>query len=402
LEWKLGQSKRVKQVFNVSSEESFNNIFNLIKNREIGLTVVGPEGVLDKGIVDYLNSRGYFNVFGPTSMATKIETDKFLANDIMDSLDIPHAKSVKCFSIDDIKRELSNANEEGIVVKARGSAKGKGVGVFDSEAHALNELEGILKHDETYVNHALISERLFGKEYSLFGISDGFNVLPFGVAFRDYKRLLNGNEGPNTGGMGAYGPVDVPSGFVDYVTNDIMVPVVDFMKDDGVPFKGFLYVGMMGDKVLEFNARKGDPECQPAMMLLDTDLYELLSLAAKGSIKGRNLNFKKGGACCVVLATKEYPFNYHEGGFPIFGLDEVEDVENIEIFHGATSYEPDPITFGLPTLKYRCVTSEGAGRVLGVTAYSEKGVSAATDLAYDAASKLDILGGFHYREDIGS
>ena len=225
-----------------------------------------------------------------------------------------------------------------------------------------------------------------GREFSVFGIADGKNVLPFEMAFQDYKRLNDGNKGPNTGGMGAYGPVPfVSDKMLKKINEEIMIPIVEKTQH-----RGFLYVGMMlneGDlKVIEFNARFGDPEAQPAMMLLKESLYVPLKLSLEGKVLESSLEFKEGASCCVVLASKGYPENY-KIGLPISGIEEAEKVEGVKIFHAGTKFENGWVTNG--------------GRVLGVTSYSERGIAESQKLSYEAASKINIPGGFHYRKDIG-
>jgi phosphoribosylamine---glycine ligase len=390
--WKLEQSEYVGDVFHVSENESFGKIYDLIESKKIDLTLVGPENILDSGIVDYLNSRGCYGVFGPTKLATKIESDKFFSFELADRLGIFQADSVECYTLDEAREAIKErTTEDGIVAKARGLARGKGVGVFDSGKEAIENLEELVEYDTKYKEHVLVSERLRGKEFSFFGISDGKKVIPFKVAFKDYKRLLDGDNGPNTGGVGSYGPASfVTDDVVDYVVNGVMNPVVDDMKRTGMEFKGFLYAGMMvtkeGVKLIEFNARMGNPECQAAMMLLKDDLYEILSLGLHGKLDGDKIDFNPGTSCCVVLTSRGYPGNERDG-FVISGLHEVEKMNNVEVFHAGTEYVDG-------------VYRTKGGRVLDVVAYG-KDILEARNKSYEAVSRLTIPGGFHFREDIG-
>lgn len=284
------------------------------------------------------------------------------------------------------KKWIKRLFKNGIVIKARGLTGGKGVYVYNSIDDALNDLQS---HFIKYNNDILIAERLFGQEFSVFGISDGMKVLPFEVAFQDYKRLKVNDEGPNTGGMGAYGPVPfVSKDIIMDICKRVLTPIVQELKEMGIIYKGFIYAGMMmtinGPKVLEFNVRFGDPECQPAMMMLKNDLYGLLSLALDGRLDD-NIQFS-GAACCVVLASKGYP-EYYKKYLPISGLEIAQRIENVKIFHAGTEKEGN----GIYSI---------GGRVFGVTGYSPNNLEEARNRAYEAISKIKIRGGFSYRKDI--
>ncbi len=407
LGWKLSQNRDVKNIFyspgNAGTQEgkgrnllvdgtnknNFPILFDFISSNKIDLTIVGPEKPLANGLVNFLNSRGYNKVFGPTSSATRLESDKFYSYDIMKKLGIPQADSIKCYSLEEAKKAINKrTTERGIVIKARGLTGGKGVSVCDSKKLALDE---IIKHSEKYSKEVLIAERLFGQEFSVFGISDGKKILPLEISVQDHKRLLDGDCGVNTGGMGAYCPVPIASRkVVREIAENIMTPVIQEMKERGDEYKGFLYAGMIlteqGLKVIEFNVRFGDPECQPLMMIIKGDLYEYLSLATKGKLNETKIKFNSGAACCVVLASKGYPENY-KIGLPISGLDDVARINNIKVFHAGTKLDRNKIL-------------TNGGRVLGVTAHSLEGLTTAQKLAYKAVSKINISEGFHYRKDI--
>ena len=326
------------------------------------MVIIGPEGPLTDGIVNYLNARGYNRVFGPKQKASLLESDKFLSFDLMDKLNIQQAESVKCYNLEEAKIAIKQlSRSEGIVIKARGLTGGKGVSICDSKEEALKEIE---LHSAKYGPEVLIAERLFGREFSVFGISDGTNVSPFEITFQDHKRLMDGDEGPNTGGMGSYGPVlFISREMILDICKRILTPIVQELKSVGIVYKGFIYAGMImtknGPKVLEFNVRFGDPECQSAMMMLKSDLYDLLSNALDERL--RDIQFHSGAACCIVLASK--------------------------VFHAGTKKEGNTII------------SDG-GRILGITGYSPNNIEDAKNIAYDAVSKMDIPGGFSYRQDI--
>lgn len=383
------EGKGVNIPIDGTKKENFSSIVDVIDSEGIDLVVVGPEAPLVDGLVDYLHAEGYHRVFGPTKAAAQLESDKFFSFDIMSSLGLPQADSVKCYTLEEVVNAINEkATDSGIVIKARGLTGGKGVTVCDSKEQAFAE---ITKHSKEYGQEVLIAERLFGQEFSLFGISDGTKVSPLELSVQDHKPLLDGDKGPNTGGMGAYCPAPIaPVDVVRDVTRNILTPLVQEMKFRGKEYKGFLYAGMMmtkdGPNVIEFNIRFGDPECQPAMMMLKDSLYEPLSLALEGKLDEVKIDFNPGAACCVVLASQGYPGSYKKG-LAISGIKEAEKIGCVKVFHAGTKLENGVL-----------VTS--GGRVLGVTSYSPDGIAAAQRYAYEAVSKISIPGGFHYRTDI--
>lgn len=373
-----------------SKKENFEAVHDLVRSENIDMVIVGPEQPLTEGLVDYLNSKGFFRVFGSTKAASQLESDKFFSYDLMQELGVPQANSIKCYTTDEAIRAINGHVTEGIVIKARGLTGGKGVTVCDSKEKALNEIK---QHAEKYGPEVLIAERLFGQEFSVFGISDGNKVYPLEISVQDHKPLLDGDKGPNTGGMGAYCPALIAdASVVRNIAENIMTPIVQRMKEMGIEYKGFLYAGMImteqGPKVIEFNIRMGDPEAQPLMMMVKGDLYEYLSLAIDGKLNEINMDFNPGAACCVVLASQGYPGAYQKG-LLISGLEEASKMEGVKVFHAGTKSDNGQI---LAT----------GGRVLGVTGYSPNGIAEAQKLAYAAASKINIPGGFHYRKDIAN
>ena len=407
---KLGQSDEVSKVIyapgnggtqeekgrNVpidgAKKDNFAVLVDLVESENIDMVVVGPEVPLADGIVDYFNlTKGYNRVFGPTHRASLLESDKFFSFDLMREVGIPQAKSVKCYSTEEAISAINErATQDGIVIKARGLTAGKGVTVCDSRDHALAEIK---EHTANYGPEVLIAERLFGQEFSVFGISDGSRVSPLEISIQDHKRLLDGDRGPNTGGMGAYGPAPVaPVKVVRHVADKIMTPLVQRMKEQGNEYRGFLYGGFImtqeGPKVIEFNIRFGDPECQPAMMMLKSDLYKALSSSLDGKLDQVKMEFNPGASCCVVLASQGYPGDYKKG-LAISGLDEANRIHGVKVFHAGTKIGDGQI-----------LTS--GGRVLGVTGYSPNGIADAQRLAYEAAAKITVPGEFHYRRDIAN
>ena len=388
--------------FNAVKKENFPDLLRIIEKEGIDMVVVGPEDPLNDGIVDDLNENGYKSVIGPTRAATALEADKFFSFNVMQKQDIPQAEGIKCYSTSEAEAAIRKmATDKGVVIKARGLTAGKGVTVCDSEQQALEE---ILKHSKSYGPEVLISERLFGEEYSMFAISDGENVKIIDMMFQDHKPLLNGDHGPNTGGMGAYGPAMVSnSSFSNEAlrkkTEEYMSKVVRQMKAEGREYKGFLYAGMMltkkGPRVIEFNARFGDPECQPAMMMLNGGMYGALDNTLKGDLDKVKFDYKIGAALCAVLASNGYPGDYSKG-LLIGGLQEASELEGIKIFHAGTSRDPQG----------RTITA--GGRVLGVTAYAATGIKDAYNKAYEAlriideaSTRLNNKQIFVYRNDIG-
>src|SRR3989344_8718727 len=380
LGWKIAQSPEVSEVLyspgnagtyneikgrNIETNGSNEDLAHLIESENIDLTIIGPEQPLANGLVDFLNSRGYHKVFGPTKVAAQLESDKFFSYRIMKELKIPQADSILCKSLDEA---IDAIEETGFtVIKARGLTAGKGVTVCSTKEETI---ESIKEHSRQYKDkdgnyHVLISKRLYGQEFSVFGISDGNKVSPLEISLQDHKLLLDGDKGPNTGGMGAYGPAPIASAeVVRRVTENVMTPLVQRMKEQGVEYRGFVYGGMImteqGPKVIEFNIRFGDPECQPAMMMLRSDLYNVFSSSLDGKLDQVKMEFNPGAACCIVLASQGYPERYNKR-LPISGLEDANRVKGAKVFHAGTILDNNQI-----------LTS--GGRVLGVTGYSSSGI----------------------------
>lgn len=409
LGWKLAQSSHVTEVLfapgnggtaqgkgrniplNANNQGDWPAILTLLEEESISFTVVGPEAPLSSGLVDHFHSKGVDRIFGPTQLAARLESDKFFSYQIMDKLGIPQAQCACCTTKEEAVEAICNLmNERGIVLKARGLAGGKGVIVCKTEAEALEASDTL---QNKYGLDLLVCERLEGPEFSVFGIADGESIRPIELALQDHKRRDNNDKGPNTGGMGAYGPAPIaPPEVIQQVTDTVMTPIIQEMKAQGCPFQGFLYAGFMqtdeGPKVLEFNVRFGDPECQPAMTLLASDLYTVLNQALSGNLNQTNLEFHPGAACCVVLASNGYPGAITKG-LTILGLEQAAALEGVQLFHAGTTLDGD-------TLK------TSGGRVLGITGYAESGLAEAQKRAYDAIQHISVDGHFHYRTDIAA
>ncbi len=411
LGWNIAQSDAVGEVIyapgnagtahemkgrNVSldatKKEHFSDVAHLIQDQGIDLTVVGPEAPLDDGIIDYLQEKGITRVFGPTSNVAAVESDKAWSHALMENLSIPHAASIICMDHESAKSAIrERATEKGVVIKARGLTGGKGVYVCDSANEALARID---EHQRNFGENVLIAERLFGEEFSLFALTDGITVSPLEISVQDHKRLHHGDTGPNTGGMGAYAPALhlASPDLVRCISDTMLIPLVQHLKKNNTPYRGFLYAGMImtaeGPKVLEFNIRFGDPEAQAAMMMLNGSLYESISLALEGKLDQLQPQFNPGAALCVVMVSQGYPGLY-EKGIRLLGLHEAADVPGVKIFHAGTKEEEG-------------IVKTSGGRVLGVTAHSSSGLEHAQKLAYHAVSKIHLeRGDLFYRNDIG-
>lgn len=391
------EGKGVNHEIDLTKKENFKYIPEIIEKESIDMFIVGPEQPLVDGIVDHCYNMGFNNIFGPTSAASIIEADKFYSHELMVDTGVPCAESILCKTKEEAEKAIKKlATEDGIVIKARGLTGGKGVYVCDSKDEALAKLPEHIKAFKS--EEILIAERLFGQEYSVFGISDGERVVPIEMSIQDHKPLLDEDKGPNTGGMGAYGPAPIAGAkIVRYVADKMMTPIVQGMKKENREFKGFLYAAVIdteqGPEILEYNCRFGDPEAQPAVMMFKNGLYQPIKAALEGKLNEINVEFKPGASCCVVMASNGYPYDYKKG-FPIGGLEEAAQKEDVKVFNAGTKKDNGNI-----------ITS--GGRVLGVTAYSAKGIADAQLKAYEAAhiideatTKLNNKIVFIYRKDI--
>jgi phosphoribosylamine--glycine ligase len=406
LAWKIAQSNRVAKVFvapgnaGTGRERELRNVaLNSIpvlvafaQREQIGLTVVGPEAPLAEGVVDVFRRAG-LKIFGPTQAAAQLESSKDFAKAFMGRHRIPTA-DYRSFT--DAVEAHAYVDDRGapIVVKADGLAAGKGVVVATSAAEAHAAIDAMLV-DGTLATpkdgapaRVVIEAFLTGEEASFIVMADGAHVLPL-ASSQDHKRLRDGDAGPNTGGMGAYSPAPVVTPTVHArIMREIIVPAVQGMASDGIPYSGFLYAGVMIDaegnpRALEFNCRLGDPEAQPIMMRLKTDLVDLMERAVEGTLDRIDAEWDRRAALGVVLAAAGYPDAPRKGD-AISGLDAASD--DCKIFHAATAQEGD-----------RIVTA--GGRVLCVTALGET-VRQAQRAAYAAVGGIRFEG-MQYRSDIG-
>ncbi len=403
LVWKFSQSKKVDKIFcapgnaGVASlatcvdigSSDVENLVAFAKKENIDLTVVGPEDPLTEGLVDRLEEEG-LRVFGPSQKAASLEGSKVFMKDILKKYNIPSAQ-YEVFN--DREKALAYIDEIGapIVVKADGLAAGKGVIVAFSIGEAKEAVDLIMK-DKAFGDagsRVVIEEFLEGEEASFIAFTDGKTILPLPTS-QDHKAVYEGDKGPNTGGMGAYSPAPVVTQKLhDQVMVDVMEATVKAMAAEGCPYKGMLYAGLMIKdgvaKVLEFNCRFGDPECQPLLMRLDSDLVDVLDAAIDGKLDEIDLQVDPRPTVCVVLAAGGYPGDYAKG-VVINGLDEAAKRENVFVFHAGTALDNGKV-----------VTA--GGRVLGVTAIGAN-LKEAIDSAYGAVS--DISWENHYfRKDIG-
>lgn len=409
--WKLRQSPRLgelwvessanaglKQIGQVCPESiDAKNLFHTQKwcdRQSIDMIVVGPEAPLVDGLAEKLAS-DHRVVFGPSMAAARLEGDKSYAKEVMRQGAVATADG-KTFTDAEHARSHVTARDEPCVVKAAGLAAGKGVVVCNDATEAVAAIDMIME-DRTFGeagNSIVIEERLEGQELSVLALVDGHTISVLDPA-QDHKQVGEGDTGPNTGGMGAYCPTPLATREVmDLVHSEILVPTIDGLRRDGIVYRGVLYAGLMltaaGPKVLEFNCRFGDPECQPLMMRFKGDLAHVLWATATGTLIDTSIEFDPRHACCVVVCSEGYPGPYPKG-VPITGIEEAIETagtdEQVEVFHAGTTIDE----------KGRLVTS--GGRVLGVTAMAED-LQRAQELANRAASCIKFEGAFH-RRDIG-
>ena len=374
LAWKITQSPRAERVFvapgnagtdldgeNVAlAPADFPKLIQFAKQNAVGLTVVGPEAPLAAGIVDAFEEAG-LKIFGPRKNAAELEGSKVFCKELLRSADVPSADYQVFYSPDEAVKFLKEREDAPVVVKADGLAAGKGVVVCAHRQEALEAVEKIARQKifGAAGDRLVIEERLDGQEVSVLCITDGRTLVTLPPA-QDHKPAHDGDAGPNTGGMGAYCPAPILNEeTLHWVEEHILVPTVHAMKRARRPFRGVLYAGLMmtkqGPKVLEYNVRFGDPECQPLFMRLKTDLLDLLEATVEGRLDEiAPLEWDPRPAVSVVMASQGYPGDY-EKGFPIRGLHDAEVLPDVKVFHAGTALKDD-----------RVVTS--GGRVLNVTA----------------------------------
>ncbi|MBX9582791.1 MAG: phosphoribosylamine--glycine ligase [Gemmataceae bacterium] len=407
LVWKLRQSPRLGKLFCAPGNAGTardgatpvaidhtetDKLQRFCTKEQIGLVVIGPEDPLAAGLADYLRGKG-FKVLGPSKDAARVEGSKVFAKELMRHADVPTA-DFRIFDHPDPARTYVMSRDYPVVVKADGLAAGKGVIVCKDVAESLRAVERVMVREEFGARagrRIVVEKKLDGEELSVLALVSGRTILPLPPC-QDHKALNTGDKGPNTGGMGAYCPA--PAGtpeLLKQLEDAVFVPTVHAMKRGRFPFQGVLYAGLMltnqGPRVLEFNARFGDPETQPLLMRLKTDLLDLLEAVADeklGEWDGK-VEWDPRPAVCVVLCAGGYPGKY-ETGKPITGIDAADALPGVKVFHAGTKVDE----------KGRTVTD--GGRVLGVTALGDD-LAAAKARAYEAV-KLITFSGMHYRTDI--
>jgi phosphoribosylamine--glycine ligase len=402
LAWKISHSPRVNKIYcapgnagtasvaeNIDiSPDNIQALLNFALIKGIGLTVVGPEQPLVKGIVDSFEENG-LRVFGPSQRASAIEGSKVFCKDLMKKYGIPTARYESFHSLDQVK--LFTKEDEPVVVKASGLASGKGVILCSNGKEARSAIQSIMQK-KVFGNagdQVVIEEFLTGQEVSLLAFTDGETVLPLDSA-QDHKAAFDDDKGPNTGGMGAYSPAPM---FTDElkkkVIDEIMLPTVRAMAKEGRYYRGILYAGLMltesGPKVLEFNARFGDPETQPIMMRIKNDIVPIFEACIDGTLATQTIQWKPESTVCVVMAAKGYPGSY-EMGNEITGLNS-DTNQQAMVFHAGTKLDNGKVL-------------TNGGRVLGVTALGLN-INQAIKNAYSVVDKIK-WDGIHFRKDIGS
>ena len=403
LVWKLGQSAHVTKVYCAPGNagiaqhaepvdlaaDDLDGLAAFAETERIDLTVVGPELPLSLGIVDLFKTRG-LRVFGPNRAAARLEASKAFTKALLHEHDVPTAEFGVFDDADEADRYLDRIDAP-VVVKADGLAAGKGVLVCTSRGEARDAVAAIMR-DRRFGEagaRVVIEEFLEGEEASFLAFTDGRHILPL-ASTQDHKPVFDGDRGPNTGGMGAYSPAPIVTPeLAERIVDEVLTPVVHGLNARNVTYKGVLYAGLMiragRAEVLEFNVRFGDPECQPLMLRLRSDLFEVMNAVIDGRLDRIRLDWDARPAVCVVLASGGYPGHY-EKHLPIAGLDELADWPDGAVFHAGTQRRGD-----------RVVTN--GGRVLGVTARGAD-IDGALSAAYAAAARISWPG-VHYRKDIG-
>ena len=406
LAWKLGQSHAVDRVYCAPGNAGIADdavcvsldlkdhaaLVVFAKTNDIAFTMVGPEVPLVDGVVDYFEAQG-LRIFGPSKAAAQLEGSKVFSKQFLERHDIPTARFEHFSGPEGIEdaRKYAADNNWARVVKADGLAAGKGVLVCESvdEVYAAIDQVAADKAFGDAGNSWIIEETLVGEELSLFVLGDGKTLIPM-VPSQDYKQAYEGDTGPNTGGMGAYAPVPfIDDELLSHVMASIVTPVNSGLLADGIPYKGLLYIGLMlteaGPKVLEFNCRFGDPETQPLMMLLESDLLDVFELCIDGRGADIDLKWHEGSTATIVLASQGYPGSY-EKGKEISGLEAAGALPDVKVFHAGTTSNGDAVL-------------TNGGRVLNVTA-RDTDLRSALDRAYEAADKIEFEGK-QLRRDIG-
>jgi phosphoribosylamine--glycine ligase len=403
LVWKLAQSPKCEKIFCAPGNagiarlaecvpikpDEITELVGFAKKQKIDLTIVGPELPLTLGIVDDFQRNG-LRIFGPSKRASSLEASKAYAKQFMQKYGISTA-NYGTFTDSQEARAFLKSSGLPVVIKADGLAAGKGVIICKTEADANAAIDAMLKRGEfgEAGRRIVIEEFLEGEEASFICISDGENVLPL-ASSQDHKAVYDNDQGPNTGGMGAYSPAPVVTDELkEKIMKEIIRPVISGMAAEGRPFVGFLYAGLMISngvpRVLEFNVRMGDPETQPLLVRMRTDFVDLIESALDGKLNKMEMRWDDAASLCVVMTSRGYPGHY-TNGTEVFGIEEAEKVPGAIVFHSGTA------------IKDGCLVTDG-GRVLGVTALGSS-YALAAGRAYEAVGKIS-WDGVHYRKDIG-
>jgi phosphoribosylamine--glycine ligase len=417
LVWKISQSPRVKKIFCAPGNagiaslaecvavkaDDIAGLFALAKKEAIDLTVVGPEAPLVAGIVDVFRNEG-LKIFGPAQKAARLEASKAFAKRLMLEQNVPTAAHATCLSVHEAHETIAHVPSFPVVIKADGLAAGKGVIICDNEEAALEAVSAmqVKKVFGDAGDAVVIEEFLEGEEASLLFLTNGEEAIPL-ASSQDHKRIFDNDQGPNTGGMGAYSPAPVVTDvLLREVMERVVAPVLRGMKAQGALYQGILYVGIMvtksGLKVLEFNVRFGDPETQAVLARLDSDLVEAMLWAA-GAGPAPRLKWSPRVSVCVVITSGGYPGPYDKGK-EIKGLDDAARIKDVVIFHAGTQMSQ---VIGSATKTsadwHKSPVLTDGGRVLGVTGLGVT-LKEAIDAAYAAAGKISFEG-MHVRRDIG-
>lgn len=384
---------------NLDIGDSVDSLVGFAADHDIDLTVVGPEVPLADGVVDAFEEAG-LSIFGPSQRAARLESSKAWASAFMNRHGIPGPESAIFTDTATAEAFVSSPPWKQIVIKADGLAAGKGVILPDTREEAIRTVRGMLA-GELFGDAGrtiVIQERLSGPEVSVLAFSDGQTIVPL-LPAQDHKRVFDNDRGPNTGGMGAFAPVaSVNPELLEEIHATILKPTVDGMREEGMPYKGVLYAGLMltneGPKVLEYNVRFGDPETQPLMMLLQSNLAAVMNACIKGMLSKNQVVFKPGCAVCVVAAAPGYPGHYEKGMLiHVKGLQFWAD--------GQDPFGPDVQVFQAGTIYKNGMLVTNGGRVFGVTSYGATMAEAVRKAYYHMGLSI-YFNGMHYRKDIAS
>ena len=401
---KLRENKQVKKIYALPGNGGIGEdaqcvpikatdvegVLEFAKSHKVDFAAVIPDDPLALGLADKLREMG-IPTFGPTAQAAEIESSKVFAKNLMQKYHIPTADYQVFDQAEKAREYITQKNKYPVVIKADGLALGKGVIIAQNPQAAKEAVEAIMNEKifGKSGDQVIVEEFLQGPEVSVLSFTDGETLRPM-VTSMDHKRAYDGDEGPNTGGMGAVAPNPYYTKEVaERCMEEIFLPTIRAMKQEGRPFQGCLYFGLMltedGPKVIEYNCRFGDPETQVVLPLLKTDLLTIFQAVMEGKLSEQKVEFLDKAACCVILASGGYPKNYYTG-LPISGIGEAEQMEDVSVYHAGTKMEDGKLL-------------TAGGRVLGVTALAND-LAGAMEKAYEAAGKIHF-DNMHYRRDIG-